>query len=98
MIRSIEDKRSKNPVFHLQKKDGTKAETEQEIVETLADNYEEQSSSQKHSDKFRNTKTNSEKKPLNFKSDNKENILYERLEEIHQESQELHRGRGQHSL
>ena len=73
MIRAINGKRSNNPVFHLKKKDGENAETEEEIVNTLAENYEQQSSSQKHSDNFQSTKKQAEKTNLNFKSENKEN-------------------------
>ena len=72
MIRAINGKRSKNPVFHLKKKDGTVAETEEEIVETLADNFEQQSSSEKHSKHFQSIKHQAEKTKLNFNSDNRE--------------------------
>ena len=73
MIRAINGKRSKNPVLHLKKKDGTTAETEEEIVETLADHFEQQSSSAKHCEHFRSTKQQAEKTKLNFNSDNREN-------------------------
>ena len=73
MIRAINGKRANNPVFHLKTNDGKTADTEEQIVETLADNYERQSSSQKHGDNFRSTKNQAEKTNLNFKSDNTEN-------------------------
>ena len=71
MIRSINGKRASTPVYHLKTKDGM-AETPEEIVEALADNYVKQSSVENHNEEFKRTKSQEEKKDLNFKSNNKE--------------------------
>ena len=71
MIRSINGKRATTPVYHLKTEDGM-AETPEEIAEALADNYVKQSSVENHSKEFQNTKSQEEKKDLNFKSNNNE--------------------------
>ena len=71
MIRSINGKRASSPVYHLKTEDGM-AETHEEIVEALADNYVKQSSVENHSDTFQSTKAIEERKDLNFKSKNQE--------------------------
>ena len=71
MIRAISGKQTQRPVYHLKTENGI-AETPDEIVESLAHNYEKQSSVDNHCEDFKSTKEKAEKIKLNFESDNKE--------------------------
>ena len=67
MVRAISGKNARTPVYHL-KTDAGKAETTEEIVETLANTYQKQSSVKNHSPTFQHEKEQKEKANLNFTS------------------------------
>ena len=72
MIRKISGKQLSTSSVHLNKKDGTKWTERKDIANTLADEFQKNSSSANYSPDFQKFKTNIEKKKLNFKSRNNE--------------------------
>jgi hypothetical protein len=73
MVRKISGKQTNSSVIHVHKPNGDKATARVDIANTLADEFEKNSSSEHYTKKFLNNKSKQEKVKLNFKSNNIEN-------------------------
>ena len=72
MVRKISGKQSVCASTHLTKGDGTKAVERKDIANTLAENFERNSSSQHYTEKFQRFKAIKERQAHVFRSDNSE--------------------------
>ena len=88
MVRKISGKYKRSPICYL-KTSNKKATTKKEISNILAENFEHNSSSRNYTPQFQKFKTQQEKKPLNFRSDNSEK--YNRLFSIRELQDSLHK-------
>ena len=73
MVRKISGKQCTSTTKHLTKPDGTKATEREDIANTLAEEFQKNSSTQNYSPKFQKYKNNREKRNLKFNSHNEEN-------------------------
>ena len=64
---------NKETIKHITKEDGTMAETESDIANEIANSLSNNSSSKHYNNKFQKTKSNEEKKKIDFSSSNLEN-------------------------
>ena len=72
MIKKLKGSETNTSVKHLDRADGSTAETEFDISNTLADTLSKNSSSKNYSPAFRTEKQKSERNPVNFSSANEE--------------------------
>ena len=72
MVRKIQGKQTQYPTIHLKKSDGGKCTEKKDITNTLAEEFNKNSSPEKHSLTFQNIKKETEKEKLDFSSNNTE--------------------------
>jgi ribonuclease HI len=80
MVRKISGKQLNSTTLHLNKSDGSKCTEAQDIANLLADEFENNSSSNHYSPTFQKFKNTTEKQKLNFTSDDTED--YNKLFDI----------------
>ena len=81
MVCKISGKHSSSGSSHLKKADGTEANERSDIANTLAAGFEENTSSQHYTEKFKRFKALKEQKPHNFSRGNLES--YNELFTLH---------------
>ena len=72
MVKKISGKQFNCTSTHLTKGDGSKATDRKDIANTLAENFEKNSSSEHYTEKFQRFKVKKERVAHNFRSDNME--------------------------
>jgi len=72
MVRKISGKQQTNTTVYVNKTDGNKATDKVDIANTLADEFEKNSSSEHYSEQFQRFKRSQERKRLKFESNNTE--------------------------
>ena len=72
MVRKISGKQYSSTITHLSKADGSKCTERKDIANTLADEFEKNSSTGHYSAAFQAFKANAEKRSISFKSNNTE--------------------------